>query len=169
MADLSNYAYRKIMQFLEDKMTQEVPDRLHKLARLYQERNAVYGDDYKRHGDVMIALFPEGIRLETVADFNRYAVLTMIVAKVGRYASNFAKGGHPDSLDDVAVYTQMLQELDAEWRELYTISDTFKEQPCGLHTFADGRMGCLECDRSWDTLKAFGQCPNGRDVNLKLR
>lgn len=91
-----------------------VPDALLDLSNLYAERNKQYGDDYKLHGHIMVALFPEGVDLSTPAEFNRYSCLKEIVTKIARYANNFSKGGHKDSLDDITVYAQMLQELDHE-------------------------------------------------------
>ena len=91
-----------------------VPESLTELGRLYQERGAVYGDDYKRHGAVMAALFPQGVFLQTPKDFNRFALFVHIMTKVGRYSKTFVQGGHPDSLNDLAVYATMLNEIDQE-------------------------------------------------------
>lgn len=93
-------------------MNMTVPESLSALGEIYKERNKVYGDDYKRHGDVMLALFPTGIVLRSPEDYNRYSCLILIVAKISRYANNFNNGGHNDSLDDLSVYAQMLKELD---------------------------------------------------------
>jgi hypothetical protein len=90
-----------------------VPEMLAALARIYEERGKVYGDDYKNHGKVMVALFPNGLTLKSVDDFNRYSCFKELITKTSRYAPNFVKGGHADSLDDISVYSQMLQELDA--------------------------------------------------------
>ena len=89
-----------------------VPEALAKLGEIYAERNAVYGDDYLHHGELMVILFPEGLTLKTVEDFNRYALLKDIMTKVARYMPNFTRGGHKDSLDDLSVYAQMLQSID---------------------------------------------------------
>jgi hypothetical protein len=90
----------------------KVPEALAALGKVYEERNALYGDNYKIHGIVMKGLFPNGLTLNSPADFNRYALLVMIVSKLSRYTNQFAFGGHADSLNDATVYTQMLQELD---------------------------------------------------------
>lgn len=100
---------------------------LHEAADTYAERNKVYGDTYKKHGEVMKALFPDGIKFDTDDDHNRFGVLTMIVGKLTRYAQNFKpvhkEGflappvGHADSLHDLSVYAAMLNELDAEFNE----------------------------------------------------
>lgn len=82
------------------------------LANLYNDRNKIYGDDYKRHGSIMHTFFPNGVHLNSADDFNRYAIIKNLVTKLNRYIRNFEKGGHADSLDDISVYAQMLQELD---------------------------------------------------------
>lgn len=93
-----------------------VPRELRLKADIYEERNKLYGDNYKLFGQVIYAMFPEGVHLETDEDHNRWGVFVQIVAKVTRYAANFHRGGHDDSLDDMAVYSMMLKELDNEAR-----------------------------------------------------
>lgn len=88
-----------------------VPDILKSMASTFEERNKLYGAAYKRHGDVMAGLFPEGVTLRTEEEFNRYGVLVMIVSKLNRYASNLTRGGHKDSAHDMAVYAAMLEEM----------------------------------------------------------
>ena len=38
------------------------------MGETFRERNKVYGDNYKRVGEVMNALFPDGVELKTVED-----------------------------------------------------------------------------------------------------
>jgi hypothetical protein len=89
-----------------------VPEMLHGLAKVYEQRNEMYGSNYKL--PIMNLLFPNGLELQTEEDFTRYGVFVQIVAKVTRYAVQFNKGGHADSLSDLSVYAAMLQELDEE-------------------------------------------------------
>lgn len=89
-----------------------VPELLVKAADLYRERNSLYKDDYKKIGNIWRELLPEGANLKTTADFNRFSLMLMILAKVSRYARNFNDGGHDDSLNDLAVYAMMLKEVD---------------------------------------------------------
>lgn len=86
-------------------------DLLVQMAATYRERNALYGNNYKEFGLIMEAIFPNEILLSTPDDFNRFALLVQIVAKVTRYAKNFHSGGHIDSIHDVGVYAAMLEEL----------------------------------------------------------
>jgi hypothetical protein len=39
-------------------------------------------------------------------------LLVQIMSKLSRYCANFNQGGHEDSLDDLAVYSVLLQEVD---------------------------------------------------------
>jgi hypothetical protein len=47
------------------KKPKKVPDFLRDAAAIYEQRNALYGDNYKRFGLVMVALFPHGMNLES--------------------------------------------------------------------------------------------------------
>src|SRR5215207_6556511 len=91
---------------------ESVSDRLINLADLYDERNKLYGNNYKLVGPRLKALFPKGLNLETESDFVRFALFIHIDNKISRYARSFVSGGQKDSLDDLAVYAQMLQEID---------------------------------------------------------
>ena len=92
----------------------KVPDMLRQSAQTYEERNQLYGDNYKRFGPIMAQLFPNGIELNSDDDHNRFGVFVQIVSKLTRYAENFRVGGHDDSLLDMTVYATMLRELEME-------------------------------------------------------
>jgi hypothetical protein len=100
----------------EDIDVKTVPELLRKSAKIYEQRNKVYGDTYKRFGKVMTGLFPTGMRCNSEEDFNRMGCLVQVVGKLVRYSAQFDRFGHEDSLEDLAVYTMMLQELDDEMR-----------------------------------------------------
>jgi hypothetical protein len=89
------------------------PDNLDRGAATFRERNATYGDNYLRFGEVMAAVFPEGLAIDAgdVAGFNRLGVLIQCISKLTRYTQNFAAGGHLDSAHDLMVYAAMLEEL----------------------------------------------------------
>jgi hypothetical protein len=89
-----------------------VPEQLRKAAAIYEERNKLYGDNYKNWGKVALPLLKE-IDVKTESDFSRLGILVQIISKLTRYTENFNRGGHDDSLDDMAVYAMMLKELDA--------------------------------------------------------
>lgn len=101
-----------------DRISKFVPTALREAADLYESRNAIYGDNYKEFGKVMVALFPKGLeggyQEERIEYMNRLGVLIQIVSKLSRYCANFDRGGHADSLRDLAVYAIMLEELDAD-------------------------------------------------------
>lgn len=86
-------------------------------AKLFQDRAAVYGDNYHRFGPIMkLLLNGQKINTEDSQEVARLGILVQIVSKVTRYAENFSKGGHDDSLDDMAVYSMMLKELDHRFK-----------------------------------------------------
>jgi hypothetical protein len=75
-----------------------------------EERKALYKDAHIRHGYVMAALYPDGIRLNSPDDFARFGAVSMIVSKITRYTTH-PELGHPDSAHDLIVYAAMLEEL----------------------------------------------------------
>lgn len=97
-------------------MVKSVPQALNDLGKLYEDRNKMYGDNYKNTGVVLLSMFPNGLKLETSNDFNRFSILVHLLTKISRYSEMFMRGGHDDSLDDLSVWSQMLRELDAEIR-----------------------------------------------------
>lgn len=92
-------------------MKRTVPDRLKELGTIYEERNALYGDNYKHTGKVLKGMFPNGINLMTEKDFNEFALFIQIVHKTTRIAQSISTNPHADSLDDLSVYSQMLAEV----------------------------------------------------------
>jgi hypothetical protein len=91
-----------------------VPDALRDLGDIYRERNAVYGNSVLEFGEVFMALFPKGLTIDNAVDANRLALLLHVADKLKRYSSAFARGErHRDSLDDIAVYAQLLQHCDS--------------------------------------------------------
>lgn len=94
----------------------QVEDTLRRSIDLYQERNAVYKDNFRTVGRLMTALFPEGVPLTDGADFNRWHIFELIIVKLTRYVRNWHQGGHEDSIDDMIVYFGMLKELDREYK-----------------------------------------------------
>lgn len=94
--------------------TKSVPQALTDLGELYRQRNAMYGDNYKHTGMILAGIFPHGLRLTTPEQFNRFALFIQLLHKITRYGRAMPDNGHIDSLDDISVYAQMLQEYDAE-------------------------------------------------------
>lgn len=91
-----------------------VPEMLEASATTYRERNKFYGNNYKNFGEWVSRLFPEGVTVKTPEEWNRMGVLIQKLSKLSRYAEQYEKGGHDDSLLDDVVYTTMLRELDSQ-------------------------------------------------------
>ena len=92
-----------------------VSEELRKMAETFEERQSIYGDNYKEFGhifDHLMSLDTTGGLPESPTDYARLGVLVQIVGKLTRYCANFSKGGHEDSLHDLSVYAAMLQDLD---------------------------------------------------------
>jgi len=89
-------------------------------SKTFQEKQAVYGDNYKKYGKTIDGFFPNGVTCSTIDDHNRFGILVQIITKLTRYCENFSKGGHDDSLNDISVYAAMLRSIDFEIRKLKT-------------------------------------------------
>lgn len=81
---------------------------------LFQERGAVYGENYKKVPAALKALFPDGLTLNTLGDFERFYLLCFNLSKIGRYANNINRGGHMDSAMDLVTYASMLASVTKE-------------------------------------------------------
>ena len=82
-------------------------DVLEKVAATLRERGATYKNTYEIHGDVMAALFPEGMQLNTAADFEIFGLMNAIVGKVCRFAATDMT--HIDSVHDLAGYAALAE------------------------------------------------------------
>lgn len=90
-------------------------DILQEMADTFRERNKVYGDNYKRVGEVMKALFPNGVALKTAEDFNRWHLFELQIVKLTRFANSGLT--HRDSIHDEAVYAAMVESLISDGSE----------------------------------------------------
>lgn len=93
--------------------------------KTFAERNASYGNNFLNVGKAMLALFPNGITLQTAEDFTRFHILELNVVKLCRYCNNFVAGGHDDSIHDQGVYAFILQGIDEAVRQ----GDLFANHP----------------------------------------
>jgi hypothetical protein len=80
-----------------------------KAAATFRERNAVYKDNAVNVGNVMKALFPNGVRLNSAEDHHIYHLFELIIVKLTRFANSDLH--HIDSIHDVAVYAAMIEPL----------------------------------------------------------
>ena len=66
----------------------------------------------------LAAFVPDGkFPTESEDDWNRLGLLVMVASKtVSIFVRDIWKAGHSDSLDDLSVYSQMLNEIDYEIR-----------------------------------------------------
>jgi hypothetical protein len=76
-------------------------------AKTFEERNALYQDNYKKVGAVMHALFPDGISLKGADDFNTWHLFELMIVKITRFVNSGMN--HQDSIRDACVYAAMVE------------------------------------------------------------
>lgn len=79
---------------------------LREMAATFEERNAVYGNNYLRVAPVIRALWPDGVPAGLVTE-DRWHLFELVIVKLTR----FARGNltHIDSIHDAAVYAAMIE------------------------------------------------------------
>ena len=85
------------------------------MARTFRERGKTYGDNYRRIGQVMAALFPDGVTLRTPEEFLEWSLFDLLVVKLTRLAVTDLR--HIDSIHDIGVYAAMLESVIKESHE----------------------------------------------------
>lgn len=83
-----------------------VPGILHDMAETFENRNAIYGTNYKRVAPIIAQLFPEGVPSELVLS-DRWHLFELLVVKLTRFAISGLT--HTDSIHDAAIYAAMIQ------------------------------------------------------------
>jgi len=91
-----------------------VPEILSRLEKLYKDRNAEYGENFRVVGKVIEALFHDPPELFTEQDWNRWHLFELAIVKLTRYVEHYDKGGHKDSIEEMIVYLGMVAMLDQE-------------------------------------------------------
>lgn len=85
-----------------------VPDLLRAAARTFEERNRIYGSNYKMVGPMMKVLFPDGVPPDLVTT-HRFHLFELILVKLSRFAISGLS--HQDSIRDLTVYAAMVEAL----------------------------------------------------------
>jgi len=94
-------------------------DKLESAKKTAEDRGKIYGEshnNYQKNGQALIALFPDGLMLRTEDDFSRFILFILTSIKLTRYAENFTRGGHADSIHDLGVYSFILEDFDDHCR-----------------------------------------------------
>ena len=93
-----------------------VPEILRAAADTFEQRNKLYGDNYKEVGPVlqlMLSSWKDACGSMGEQEWNRLCVFLHCFNKLTRYAQALNNGepGHKDSAHDLIVYAAMLEEL----------------------------------------------------------
>ena len=75
-------------------------------------RNEQYKQNSTVAASVMASLFPGGIALESVEDWEKFVLLVMKVIKLTRFTESGMT--HVDSMHDDAVYSAMIESILTE-------------------------------------------------------
>ena len=75
------------------------------MAETFKERNALYDDNYKVAGDMLKAMFPEGMP----PDHEVGHLFSLIVVKMSRFSNSGMT--HKDSIWDIGVYAAMICDI----------------------------------------------------------
>jgi hypothetical protein len=85
-----------------------VPEILREMATTFEERNRVYGSNYRMVGPMMKVLFPDGVPPQ-VLHSDQFHLFELKLVKLSRFAiSNLT---HLDSIHDDAVYSAMIESI----------------------------------------------------------
>lgn len=92
-------------------MSKEVnaADLLQTMADTFRERNAVYGDNYKKVAKLVAILWPDGVPPELVVS-DQWHLFELVLVKLSRYATGNLT--HIDSIHDAAVYCAMCEAIN---------------------------------------------------------
>lgn len=90
------------------KADRSVPALLRAAAKTFEDRNAVYGNNYLNVGPVMQALFPEGVPAGLVTQ-DHWHLFELMVVKLTRFANSNLT--HLDSIHDTTVYSAMVESI----------------------------------------------------------
>lgn len=82
--------------------------RLRAMAETFEERNAVYGDNYKMVGKIMAVMFPEGAP-PNLLHSDQFHLFELKIVKLTRFAISGLQ--HIDSIHDDAVYSAMIEDI----------------------------------------------------------
>jgi hypothetical protein len=88
---------------------QDAASILESAAATFRERNANYRDNAFVVGQVMQALFPNGVSLQGAEDFHVWHLFELIIVKLTRFTQSGLT--HTDSIRDLAVYAAMVESI----------------------------------------------------------
>jgi hypothetical protein len=82
-------------------------DLLRAMAETFERKNAQYGSNGVKVGDVMQVLFPNGVTFDSAADHRMAHLFQLVIVKLTRFVNSGMK--HVDSIHDAAVYCAMVE------------------------------------------------------------
>jgi len=96
-------------------MTEKTPtfeELMESAIATFRDRRSSYGNSIDKFGEVMHALFPQGLGIEGPQQWAWLGLMVQVVHKLTRYANSYGGESSHDSIHDLGVYAFLLQELD---------------------------------------------------------
>lgn len=87
----------------------KVAETLRGMADGFLSKNGQYKNNSEVTGNVLAALFPNGVTLRTAQDHEMWHLFNLIIVKLTRFTNSGLR--HQDSIFDQAIYTAMVEQL----------------------------------------------------------
>ena len=78
-------------------------------AATHRAKNAEYKDANVLVGKIMELLFPNGVKLRTAAEFEKWHLFELLIVKLTRFVTSELE--HQDSIHDLMIYAAMIESL----------------------------------------------------------
>ena len=89
-------------------VTPRVSEILREAAQTFQDRNAIYGNNYRMVAPMVRILFPNGVPQHVIGS-HRWHLFELMLVKMSRFAISDLT--HQDSIRDLTVYAAMVESL----------------------------------------------------------
>jgi hypothetical protein len=96
-------------------MTEKTPtfeELMESALATFRDRRSSYGNSIDKFGEVMHALFPQGLGIDGPQQWAWLGLMVQVVHKLTRYSNSYYDQSSHDSIHDLGVYAFLLQELD---------------------------------------------------------
>ena len=94
---------------LRDVLLPTAADILESGAATHRAKNAEYKDANVLVGKIMELLFPNGVKLRTAAEFEKWHLFELLIVKLTRFVTSELE--HQDSIHDLMIYAAMIESL----------------------------------------------------------
>lgn len=127
-----NNSTKEKMEQIKLESIQEIAENIQKeQMQILKQRNSEYGQAYKKVGEIMQILFPNGIFIFEKEQQQYFDLFKQVVGKLARFSHQFPNEIHRDSLIDAGNYITLLlgaieqqQQMDKYIKSITTPAET---------------------------------------------